>query len=115
MDLKVMMDKANAYDSFVKDIQEFEQYKDKIAKITDDRLEYGYDSICLRIEAMVNELAILKAQDKTSQYYHDIDHWRRYYGNRAVRIYDILDDLFDRKGHSSRERTREKMNNGTNN
>lgn len=115
MDLKVMMDKAHAYDSFIKDIQEFEQYKDEVAKIVDDRLEYGYDSICLRIDAMVTELATLKAQDKTSQYYHDIDYWRRYYGNRAIRIYDILDDLLDRKGHSSSERTREKMKNGTNN
>ena len=115
MDLKVMMNKAHAYDSFVKDIQEFEQYKDKVAKIADDRLEYGYDSICLRIDAMINELAILKSQDKTSNHYQDIEYWRRYYGNRAVRIYDILDDLLDRKGHSNSERSREKMKNGTNN
>ena len=115
MDFKVMMDKARAYDSFVEDIQEFEQYKNKVAKIADDRLEYGYDSICLRIDAMVTELATLKAHDKTSQYYGDVDHWRRYYGGRAIRIYDILDDLLDRKGHSSSERTREKMSDGTNN
>ena len=105
-----MMDKAHAYDTFVEDIQEFEQYKNKMMKLADDRLEYGYDSICLRIDAMVTELATLKAQDKTSQYYHDID-----YGNRAIRIYDILDDLLDRKGHSSSERSWEKMKNGTNN
>lgn len=115
MDLKVMIDKAHAYDTFVEDIQEFEQYKNKMMKLADDRLEYGYDSICLRIEAMVTELATLKAHDKTSNHYQDVEYWRHYYGNRAVRIYDILDDLLDRKGHSSSERTREKMKNGTNN
>ena len=112
MDLKIMMDKAHAYDAFIEDIQEFEQYKNKMMKLADDRLEYGYDSICLRIEAMVTELATLKAHDKTTKYYGDVDYWRRYYGNRAVRIYDILDDLLDRKGHSSCERTREKIKDG---
>ncbi len=78
-----------------------------IDKIADDRLEYGYDSICLRIEALASELAILKA--KTSDGHRgDIDYWRRYYGNRAIRIYQILDDLLDGRGHSSRERTEAK-------
>lgn len=78
-----------------------------IGKIADDRLEYGYDSICLRIEALTSELAILKA--KTSEEHRgDIDYWKRYYGNRAVRIYQILDDLLDGRGHSSRERTEAK-------
>lgn len=92
--IKRLIEKANAYDALVEDIEKYEN------KIADDRLEYGYDSICLRIENMVNELAILKAEDKSSKHYKDIDYWHSYYGGRAVRIYDILDDLLDGKGHS---------------
>lgn len=80
-------------------LQDLEHFIKESKKITDDRLEYGYDSICLRIEAFVSELAILKA--KTSDNHRgDIDYWKRYYGNRAIRIYQILDDLLDNKGHS---------------
>lgn len=80
-------------------LQDLERFIKESEKITDDRLEYGYDSICLRIEAFVSELAILKA--KTSDNHRgDIDYWKRYYGNRAIRIYQILDDLLDNKGHS---------------
>lgn len=86
----------------------YDEMKDIINKIADDRLEYGYDSICLRIDALASELAILKA--KTSDEHRgDIDYWRRYYGNRTIRIYQILDDLLDGKGHSSRERTEAKI------
>lgn len=86
----------------------YDEMKDIINKIVDDRLEYGYDSICLRIDALVSELAILKA--KTSDEHRgDIDYWKRYYGNRTIRIYQILDDLLDGKGQSSRERTEAKI------
>lgn len=85
----------------------YDEMKDIINKIADDRLEYGYDSICLRIDALASELAILKA--KTSDKHRgNIDYWRRYYGNRTIRIYQILDDLLEGKGHSSRERTEAK-------
>lgn len=81
------------------DLQDLERFIKESKKIIDDRLEYGYDSICLRIEAFVSELAILKA--KTSDNHRgDIDYWKRYYGNRAIRIYQILDDLLDNKDHS---------------
>ena len=80
-------------------LQDLERFIKESEKITNDRFEYGYDSICLRIEAFVFELAILKA--KTSDNHRgDIDYWKRYYGNRAIRIYQILDDLLDNKGHS---------------
>lgn len=80
-------------------LQDLERFIKESKKIIDDRLEYGYDSICLRIEAFVSELAILKA--KTSDNHRgDIDYWKCYYGNRAIRIYQILDDLLDNKGHS---------------
>ena len=36
-------------------------------------------------------------------------------GNVINDTYASIDDLLDRKGHSSSERTREKMKNGTNN
>lgn len=86
----------------------YDEMKDIINKIADDRLEYGYDSVCLRIDALASELAILKA--KTSDEHRgDIDYWRRYYGNRTIRIYQILDDLLEGKGHSSRERTEAKI------
>lgn len=86
----------------------YDEMKDIINKIADDRLEYGYDSICLRIDALASELAILKA--KTSDEHRgDIDYWKRYYGNRTIRIYQILDDLLEGKGHSSRERTEAKI------
>lgn len=89
--------------------QDLKQFIKNSDKIIDDRLEYGYDSICLRIDALASELAILKA--KTSDEHRgDIDYWRRYYGNRTIRIYQILDDLLDGKGHSSRERTEVKIN-----
>lgn len=85
----------------------YDEMKNIINKIADDRLEYGYDSICLRIDALASELAILKA--KTSDEHRgDIDYWRRYYGNRTIRIYQILDDLLEGKGHSSRKRTEAK-------
>lgn len=85
----------------------YDEMKNIINKIADDRFEYGYDSICLRVDALASELAILKA--KTSDEHRgDIDYWRRYYGNRTIRIYQILDDLLDGKGHSSRERTEAK-------
>lgn len=86
----------------------YDEMKNIINKIADDRLEYGYDSICLRIDALASELAILKA--KTSDEHRgDIDYWKRYYGNRTIRIYQILDDLLEGKGHSSRERTEAKI------
>lgn len=86
----------------------YDEMKNIINKIADDRLEYGYDSICLRIDALASELAILKA--KTSDEHRgDIDYWKRYYGNRTIRIYQILDDLLEGKGHSSRERTETKI------
>lgn len=85
----------------------YDEMKNIINKIADDRFEYGYDSICLRVDALASELAILKA--KTSDEHRgDIDYWRRHYGNRTIRIYQILDDLLDGKGHSSRERTEAK-------
>lgn len=85
----------------------YDEMKNIINKIADDRFEYGYDSICLRVDALASELAILKA--KTSDEHRgDIDYWRRYYGNRTIRIYQILDDLLDGKGYSSRERTEAK-------
>lgn len=85
----------------------YDEMKNIINKIADDRFEYGYDSICLRVDALASELAILKA--KTSDEHRgDIDYWRHYYGNRTIRIYQILDDLLDGKGHSSRERTEAK-------
>ena len=43
-------------------LQDLERFIKESEKITNDRLEYGYDSICLRIEAFVFELAILKAK-----------------------------------------------------
>lgn len=62
------------------DLQDLERFIKESEKITDDRLKYGYDSICLRIEAFVSELAILKA--KTSDNHRgDIDYWKRYYSN----------------------------------
>ena len=86
----------------------YDEMKNIINKIADDRLEYGYDSICLRIDALASELAILKA--KTSDEHRgDIDYWKRYYGNRTIRIYQILDDLLEGKGHSSRERMEAKI------
>lgn len=86
----------------------YDEMKNIINKIADDRLEYGYDSICLRIDALASELAILKA--KTSDEHRgDIDYWKRYYGNQTIRIYQILDDLLEGKGHSSRERTEAKI------
>ena len=89
-------------------LQDLERFIKESKKIIDDRLEYGYDSICLRIEALVSELVILKA--KTSDIHKgDIDYWKSYYNGRAIRIYQILDDLLDGKGHSSRERTEAKI------
>lgn len=79
-----------------RDLERFIKNSDKINK---DRIEYGYDSICLRIEALVNELAVLKAR-VSDTHKGDIDYWGRWYGNRAIRIYQILDDLLDNKGHS---------------
>lgn len=91
------------------ELKDLDQLIKKFEKMNDDRLEYGYDSVCLRIDALASELAILKA--KTSDEHRgDIDYWRRYYGNRTIRIYQILDDLLDGKGHSSRERTEAKIN-----
>ena len=89
-------------------LQDLEHFIEESEKITNDRLEYGYDSICLRIEAFVFELAILKA--KTSDTHKgDIDYWKHYYSGRAIRIYQILDDLLNGNGHSSRERTEAKI------
>lgn len=88
-------------------IQEIQKNIQTVNKIADDRLEYGYDSICLRIDALVSELAFLQAR-VSDNHRGDIDYWKRYYGNRAIRIYDILDDLLDNKGHSSKERTEAK-------
>lgn len=68
-----------------------------IEKIKADRIEYGYDSLCLRIDKLVTELAETKAALDNSRTLSD---WKRHYGMQAVRIYDILDDLLDGKGHS---------------
>ena len=68
-----------------------------IEKIKADRIEYGYDSLCLRIDKLVTELAETKAALDHSRTLSD---WKRHYGMQAVRIYDILDDLLDGKGHS---------------
>lgn len=81
------------------DWQDLERFIKNSDKINRDRIEYGYDSICLRIEALVNELAVLKAR-VADTHKGDIDYWERWYGNRAIRIYQILDDLLDNKGHS---------------
>lgn len=56
-------------------------------------LNYGYDSVCLRVNELVQELACLKAFDKTTNHYGDLEYWKRFYGNRAIRIYQILDEL----------------------
>lgn len=81
------------------DLKDLEQLIKNSNKTSKDRIEYGYDSICLRIEALVSELAILKAR-VSDTHKGDIDYWKRWYGNRAIRIYQILDDLLDNKGHS---------------
>lgn len=89
-------------------IQEIQKNIQAVNKIADDRLEYGYDSICLRIDALVSELAFLQART-SDNHRGDIDYWKHYYGNRAIRIYDILDDLLDNKGHSNRKRMEAKI------
>lgn len=81
------------------DLKDLEQLIKNFDKTSKDRIEYGYDSICLRIETLVSELAILKAR-VSDTHKGDIDYWKRWYGNRAIRIYQILDDLLDNKGHS---------------
>lgn len=64
-------------------------------KIAWDRAEYGYDSVCLRIQLLVNELAIAKAKVKSEdgKHYLDFEYWQKYYNQRACRIFEILDDL----------------------
>lgn len=81
------------------ELKDLDQLIKKFEKMNNDRIEYGYDSICLRIEALVSELAILKTR-VSDTHKGDIDYWKRWYGNRAIRIYQILDDLLDNKGHS---------------
>ncbi len=81
------------------DLKDLEQLIKNFDKTSKDRIEYGYDSICLRIDALVSELAFLKAR-VSDVHKGDIDYWKRWYGNRAIRIYQILDDLLDSKGHS---------------
>ena len=74
--LKILIEKSHLYD-------------DMRLKV----LHYGYDSICLRVNELVQELAYLKSLDKTTDHCGDIDYWKRHYGNRSIRIYQILDDL----------------------
>lgn len=93
------------FKDYMLQIEKEQREKELLNKIIDDRLEYGYDSICLRVEAMANELAHLKAKYDVGQHHGDIDYWKRYYGNRSIRIYDILDDLLQNLGHSSSERS----------
>lgn len=80
---------------------ELEPIDTDIEKLKADRLEYGYDSLCLRIDQLVTELAETKAALDHSR---TLSAWKQHYGMRAVRIYDILDDLLDGKGHSDVKR-----------
>ena len=74
--------------------------EEDIEKIKTDRLEYGYDSLCLRIDQLVNELAEMAYMLKGRSEGNDIAHYKRFYGMRAMRNYEILDDLLDGKGHT---------------
>ena len=79
---------------------ELKPIEEDIEKIKTDRLEYGYDSLCLRIDQFVNELAEMAYMLKGRSEGNDIAHYKRFYGMRAMRIYEILDDLLDGKGHT---------------
>ena len=79
---------------------EIKPVEEDIEKIKTDRLEYGYDSLCLRVDQLVNELAEMAYMLKGRSEGNDIAHYKRFYGMRARRIYEILDDLLDGKGHT---------------
>ena len=79
---------------------EIKPVEEDIEKIKTDRLEYGYDSLCLRVDQLVNELAEMAYMLKGRSEGNDIAHYKRFYGMRAMRIYEILDDLLDGKGHT---------------
>ena len=79
---------------------ELKPVEEDIEKIKTDRLEYGYDSLCLRVDQLVNELAEMAYMLKGRSEGNDIAHYKRFYGMRAMRIYEILDDLLDGKGHT---------------
>ena len=69
--------------------------KEKRVELAAKAADYAYDSICLRIQELVNELALCKAKLDHSK---DIEGWRRFYNQRSIRIFMILDDLVG--GHS---------------
>ena len=79
---------------------ELKPLEEDIEKIKTDRLEYGYDSLCLRVDQLVNELAEMAYMLKGRSEGNDIAHYKRFYGMQAMRIYEILDDLLDGKGHT---------------
>ena len=83
---------------------EIKPVEEDIEKIKTDRLEYGYDSLCLRVDQLVNELAEMAYMLKGRSEGNDIAHYKRFYGMRAMRIYEILDDLLDGKGHTKHDR-----------
>lgn len=90
-------DMKERYGDFVTIDFDNEKYKTvetkELDKLEKERLDWGYDSVCLRVNELVQELAYLKTFDKTTNRCGDLEYWKHFYGKRAIRIYQILDDL----------------------
>lgn len=96
MELKEAFEKARLYDDFV---ENFKKYDEQVKKVSKDRIEYGYDSLCLRIDQLITELALYASGISIPEqnHYKDYDYWKYRFSQRAIRIYDILDDLLERR------------------
>lgn len=76
-----------------------EMYKD-FDRLNEERLEFAYDSLCLRVFELANECAMLKAtHPMTDKNRGDVDFWKRHYGMRACRFVEILERLMQGNHH----------------
>ena len=74
-------------------------------KLNEERLEFAYDSLCLRVFELANECAVLKAtHPATIDYRGDLDYWKRYYGRKACRFVEILERLMQGNHHPKNEK-----------
>ena len=74
-------------------------------KLNEERLEFAYDSLCLRVFELANECAALKAtHPATTDYRGDLAYWKRHYGRRACRFVEIFDRLMQGNHHPKKEK-----------
>ena len=65
----------------------------EIKKLEEERLAFGFDSLCFRYIIARNELMKYQKKDKTSLHFGDNQYWENLATRDKMRFIQVLDDI----------------------